>query len=51
MTIETMVGTPMMEPIVMTAPPVRMALEMMATMGAAVTAMSAQVLLSSAVGS
>jgi hypothetical protein len=47
----TTVGTPMMEPIVMMAPPVTMALEMMAATRAAVTTMSAQVLRSSAVGS
>jgi hypothetical protein len=50
-TTETMAGTPMTEPIVMTAPPVMMALEMMAVMGAATMVMSAQVLRSSAVGS
>jgi hypothetical protein len=50
-TTETTVGTPMMEPIVMMAPPVTMALEMMAATRAAVTMMSAQVLRSSAVGS
>jgi hypothetical protein len=47
MIMETTVGTPMMEPIVMTAPPVTMALEMMA----AAMAMSTQVLRSSALGS
>jgi hypothetical protein len=51
MTMETTVGTPMMELIVMTTPPVTTALEMMAATGAAVMVMSAQVLRSSAVGS
>jgi hypothetical protein len=49
--MKTTTGTPMMEPIVMMAPPVRTALEVMAVMGAAVMVMSAQVLRSSAVGS
>jgi hypothetical protein len=44
-------GTPTMEPIVKTAPPVTMALEMMAATGAVATVMSAHVLRSSAVGS
>jgi hypothetical protein len=48
---KTTVGTPTMEPIVMTAPPVTTALEMMAATGAAATAMSALVLQSSIVGS
>jgi hypothetical protein len=48
---EMTAGTPTMEPIVMTALPVTMALEMMAATGAAVTAISAQVLRSSVVGS
>jgi hypothetical protein len=48
---ETTAGTPMTEPIVMTAPPVTMALEMMAATGAAAMVMSAHVLRSSAVGS
>jgi hypothetical protein len=47
----TTMGTLMTEPIVMTAPPVTTPLEMMAATGAAATAMSAQVLQSSAVGS
>jgi hypothetical protein len=51
MTMETMAGTPTTEPIVMTVPPVMTALEMMAATGAAATAMSAQVLRSSVVGS
>jgi hypothetical protein len=51
MMTEMTVGTPMMEPIVMMAPPVTTALEMMAATGAAATVMSAQVLRSSAVGS
>jgi hypothetical protein len=51
MTTETTVGTPMMEPIVMMAPPVMTALEMMAATGEAATAMSTQVLRSSVVGS
>jgi hypothetical protein len=50
-TIETTAGTPMTEPIVMMAPPVMTALEMMAVTGAAATVMSPQVLRSSAVGS
>jgi hypothetical protein len=50
-TMETTVGTPMTEPIVMMAPPVTTALEMMAVMGAAATVMSAQVLRSSAIDS
>jgi hypothetical protein len=50
-TMEMTAGTPMTEPIVMTAPPVTTALEMMAAMGAAAMAMSAQVLRSSVVGS
>jgi hypothetical protein len=49
MTTETTAGTPTMEPIVMTAPPVTTALEMMAATGAAATAMSAQVLSSAVV--
>jgi hypothetical protein len=44
-------GTLTMEPIVMTTLLVMRVLEMMAVMGAAATAMSAQVLRSSAVGS
>jgi hypothetical protein len=48
---ETTAGTSTMEPIVMMALPVTMMLEMMAAMGAAATAMSAQVLRSSTVGS
>jgi hypothetical protein len=51
MTTETTAGTPMTESIVMTAPPVMTALEMRAVTGAAATAMSAQVLRSSVVGS
>jgi hypothetical protein len=47
----TTAGTPMTESIVMTAPPVMMALEMSTVTGAAATAMSAQVLRSSVVGS
>jgi hypothetical protein len=49
--MEMTAGTLMTEPIVMTAPPVTTALEMMAAMGAAAMAMSAQVLRSSVVGS
>jgi hypothetical protein len=48
---ETIVGTPTMEPIVMTALPVMTALEMMTAMGAVATTMLAQVLRSSVVGS
>jgi hypothetical protein len=44
MMTETMAGTLMMEPIVMTALPVTTVLEMMAATGAAATAMSVQVL-------
>jgi hypothetical protein len=51
MKTEMTTGTPMTEPIVMMAPPMTTALEMMAAMGAAVTAMSAQVLRSNVVGS
>jgi hypothetical protein len=51
MTMVTTVGTLTMEPIVMMAPPVTTALEMMAATGAAVMAMSSQVLWSSDVGS
>jgi hypothetical protein len=47
----TMAGTPTTEPIVMTAPPVTTALEMMAATGAAAMVMSAQVLQSSVIGS
>jgi hypothetical protein len=50
-TTEMTVGTSTTEPIVMMAPLVTTALEMMAATGAAVTVMSAQVLRSSAVGS
>jgi hypothetical protein len=50
-TTETTAGTPTMEPIVMTAPPVTTVLEMMAATGEAATVMAAQVLRSSAVGS
>jgi hypothetical protein len=50
MTMETMTGTPMTEPIVMMALLVMTVLEMMAATGAAATAMLAQVLQSSAVG-
>jgi hypothetical protein len=49
--METTVGTPTMEPIVMTTLPVTTALEMMAATGATVTAKLAQVLRSSVVGS
>jgi hypothetical protein len=51
MMTETTTGTLIMEPIVMKALPVMRTLEMMAAMGAVATAMSAQVLRSSAVGS
>jgi hypothetical protein len=44
-------GTPMMEPIVMMAPPVMTTLEVMAVMGAVAMAMSTQVLRSSVIGS
>jgi hypothetical protein len=49
MMMEKTAGTLTMEPIVMTAPPVTTALEMMAATGAAVMAMLAQVLRSSVV--
>jgi hypothetical protein len=48
---KTTAGTPTTEQKVMTVPPVMTALEMMAATWAAVTAMSAQVLRSSVVGS
>jgi hypothetical protein len=51
MVTETTVGTRTIESIVMTAPPVTTALEMMAATGVAVMAMSAQVLQPSDVGS
>jgi hypothetical protein len=44
MTTEMTAGTPTMEPIVMTTPPVMTALEMMAATGAAAMVMSEQVL-------
>jgi hypothetical protein len=50
-TTEMTVVTPMMQLIVMTAPPVMMVLEVMVATGVAATAMSAQVLRSSVVGS
>jgi hypothetical protein len=50
-TTETTAGTPTMEPIVMTAPPVTTVLEMMVATGEAAMVMSAQVLRSSVVGS
>jgi hypothetical protein len=51
MKTEMTAGTPTTEPIVMMAPPMTTALEMMAATGAAVMAMSAQVLRSNVVGS
>jgi hypothetical protein len=51
MTTETTAGTSTTEPVVMMTLPVMMVLEMMAATGAAVTAMSAQVLRSSVVDS
>jgi hypothetical protein len=42
--MEMTTGTPMTEPIVMMAPPVTTALEMMAAMGAVATTMLVQVL-------
>jgi hypothetical protein len=50
MMMETTVGTPTMELIVMMALPVMMALEMMVATGATTMVMSAQVLRSSAIG-
>jgi hypothetical protein len=50
MMMETAVGTPTMEPIVMMALLVMTTLEMMATTGATTMVMSAQVLRSSAIG-
>jgi hypothetical protein len=49
--MEMTAGTPTMEPIVMMAPPVMTALEMMAVTGAVAMVMLAQVLRSSVVGS